>query len=341
MEASTGGSTGTSFKVYKTEECTELKNACALRSDFWTGWRYGEPIASVWGNPDYPRSFKERVKNKIFTPYFYLDTMVINKKTVLEFVSNWRKIKPTLLFGHAHSIFILAEFLENLKINLPTPKGIITTSMMLLDNERDFIEKIFHTKVFDRYGCEEVSLIASECECHEGYHLNIEHLIVEFLKKDGTEAKPGETGDIVVTDLINRAMPLIRYRVEDTGIPSDKKCSCGRGLPLMEKVTGRIADFLRREDGSLVAGISLIERTLTNISGIHQLQIIQESISEISLNIVKESNIFNDDTEKLLINELKEVLGDTIQYKCNYVSRIKQEKSGKYRFSISKIGKSM
>ncbi len=337
LSSKTGGSTGTSLKLKKTENCTELKNACALRSDHWTGWRSGEPIAAVWGNPDYPESIKEKLKNFLFTPYFFLDTMNICDSSVLEFAKNWKRIQPTLLFGHAHSIFVLSQFLEKLKISLIPPKGIITTSMMLLDNERLFIEKIFKSKIFDRYGCEEVSLIASECEKHEGYHLNIEHLIIEFVKKDGTDAKPGESGDIIVTDLLNKVMPMIRYKVEDVGMPSLKKCSCGRGLPLMEKITGRVADFIRKEDGGMVAGISLIERVLTNNKGIQQLQIIQNKMNELTLNIVKEKAEYSVETEQILIQELRSILGPNINCLPVYMERIKQEESGKYRFCISNV----
>ncbi len=337
FESKTGGSTGTSLRLFKTEECTELKNAIALRSNSWTGWQYGEPVAAVWGNPVYPVTFKEKLKNFLFTPFFYLDTMNINDEAVIAFSEEWKRIKPSQLYGHAHSIFVLAEILDRLKIQLSPPKGIITTSMMLLQNERTFIEKIIKAKVFDRYGCEEVSLIASECEKHEGYHLNIEHLIVEFIKEDGTDAAPGEPGDIIVTDLLNKAMPMIRYKVEDVGVPSARKCSCGRSFPLMEKVIGRTADFIQREDGSQVAGISLIERTLTKIQGIYQLQIIQDSLQDISLNIVREIDSFSDDTEKLLIDEIKKSIGNSVNINCKYVERIKQEESGKYRFCISKI----
>jgi phenylacetate-CoA ligase len=91
-------------------------------------------------------------------------------------------------------------------------KGIISTSMMLLPHERKVIEKVFQCKVTDRYGCEEVSLIGCECEMHEGMHMNIEHLVIEFVKDDGSYAVPGEPGNIVVTDLMNYAMPFIRYK---------------------------------------------------------------------------------------------------------------------------------
>src|SRR6185369_2132777 len=94
-------------------------------------------------------------------------------------------------------------------------------------------------------------------------------------------------GELVVTDLINRAQPLLRYRIEDVASWSTRPCPCGRGLPLMRSVVGRTADFLLRRDRSRVAGVSLVERTLTAFAGIGQMQIVQDSIDQLTLNIVR------------------------------------------------------
>jgi phenylacetate-CoA ligase len=335
-EFKTGGSTGTSLKLYITEECSELRNGCARRHDRWSGWEVGEPIAAVWGNPKLPYSLKEKIKNFLISPMIYLDTININNESIKNFAEEWDRIRPTLIFGHAHSIFILGLYIKKLSIKNIRPKGIISSSMMLFQNERDLIEQVFKTKVIDRYGCEEVSLIASECEKHEGMHLNIDHNFIEFIKADGNYARPGEEGKIVVTDLINKAMPFIRYQVGDIGIPSSHKCSCERGFPLMENVTGRVADFLIKKDGSHVAGVSLIEKTLTLIPGIVQMQIIQESINRFLINIVKNSS-FSDDNKVILLKQFKRVFGDDIEISLSFNEKILPEKSGKYRFSISKV----
>ena len=198
------------------------------------------------------------------------------------------------------------------------------------------IEAAFGCKVTDRYGSEEVSLIACECERHEGMHLNIEQLYIEFLRPDGTAAASGEEGKIVITDLLNRGMPFIRYRIEDVGVPSDRRCPCGRGMPLMERITGRVADYLKRRDGSLVAGVSLVERTLTAITGLEQLQVVQPSVDEIVLNVVRAPD-FSATTEQALLAEFRSVFGEGINIRTEYVERIPQERSGKYRFSICRI----
>ena len=334
QRAKTGGSTGKALELYFTEECSELRNACALRHNLWSGWKRGEPVAAIWGNPVFPGSFQEKLRQFIAEPpVVYLDTMAVSSGSVARFVGQWRQVKPTLIFGHAHSIFILTRAIEEMGIDDLRPRGIISSSMMLLPHERKKIEAVFRIKVTDRYGCEEVSLIASECEKHEGLHLNIEHLFIEFLRDDGMPTEPGEPGKIVVTDLMNRAMPFIRYQVEDMGVPTDRKCSCGRGLPLMESITGRVADFLIKKDGTRVAGVSLIENTLTRFPGLDQMQIIQNHLNEVLVRIVPGA-AFGDEVTLRLEEYFKEVFGREIKVKFSLVDVIQPEKSGKYRFSI-------
>ena len=336
ISAKTGGSTGKSLKIYFDKQCQEMRNAAAIRSDRWAGWDIGMKMAALWGNPPVADTLKKKIRKGLHDRVIYLDTMNINEKSMLDFIRYWYEYKPQIIFGHSHSIFIFAKFVQENKIKDIKPRGIISSSMMLLPKERATIEQVFSCKVTNRYGCEEVGLIACECEKHDGMHLNTDHLYIEFIKEDGIPAKAGEEGAIVITDLINHGMPLIRYRIEDVGVPADRKCSCGRGLPLMEKVAGRVADFLVRKDGSLVAGVSLVERTLTAIKGIEQMQIVQESTSEIVLNIVKMEG-YSQKSENDLMNEFLSVFGNNVKIKLHYVERIPQEQSGKYRFSICKI----
>ena len=131
-------------------------------------------------------------------------------------------------------------------------------------------------------------------------------------------------------------MPFIRYRIEDVGVPSDRTCSCGRGLPLMERVTGRVADYLKRRDGSLVAGVSLVERTLTAIPGIEQLQVVQPAVRR-SCSTSCGLRTLLPATEQALLTEFRAVFGAGIDIRPQYVERIPQERSGKYRFSICRV----
>ena len=337
MKFKTGGSTGKSLTVYSNMERFEKGLAAGLMCFRWAGWNIGEPMARVWGNPPLLKSKKEILKFYLLQPTIWLDTMNLNDSSMSDFIKKWAVINPTLLHGHAHSLFIFSGFLRRNNIKIK-PNGIISTSMVLLPSERTFIEETFLKKVTNLYGCEEVGLIACECEKNEGMHLNILNNFIEFIREDGSPASPGERGTILVTSLTNYAMPLIRYRIEDMGVPSSVQCSCGRGLPLMEKLTGRVADFLIKRNGSLVAGISLIERTLTKIPGIQQMQIIQNQIDNFHINIVKNDS-YCDTSQSDLIKEFQYVFGNLIKLDIHFVQNIKQELSGKYRFSICKINK--
>ena len=332
----TGGSTGVALTTYFDQGWLEPRSADALRSNQWAGYFHGMKVASLWGNPPVPKTFKQRMRALLLDRFVYLDTMDFSDRSVADFIERWRREGAEVLFGHAHSLYMLARYVIAHDIRDLRPRGIVSTSMMLLANERRVIEQAFACKVFDRYGSEEVGLIASECERHEGLHLSIEQLFIEFLRTDGTPAEPGEEGAIVITDLNNHGMPFIRYRIEDFGVPSTRACSCGRGMPLMERLTGRVADYLKRRDGSMVAGVSLVERTLTAIPGLEQLQIVQSAIDQIVLNVVRAPD-FSPETERALLAEFGAVFGAGVNVSVQYVERIPQERSGKYRFSICRI----
>jgi phenylacetate-CoA ligase len=335
-EHKTGGSTGVALTTYFDRDWLEIRTADALRSDQWAGAFHGMKVAALWGNPPVARSAKERLRRLLIDRFVFLDTIDLNQRSLAEFVAAWRRERPEVLFGHSHSLYMLARYLREQGVTDLRPAGIVSTSMMLVAHERALIEAVFGCRVTDRYGCEEVGLIGCECERHEGMHLDIEHLYIEFLREDGSPAAAGEGGAIVLTDLYNRGMPFIRYRIEDVGVWTERRCSCGRGLPLMERVTGRVADYLKRRDGSLVAGVSLVERTLTAIPGIEQLQIVQPSHEEIVLNVVRAAD-FSPASEAALLAEFRGVFGEGITFRTQFLERMPQERSGKYRFSICQV----
>jgi phenylacetate-CoA ligase len=262
--------------------------------------------------------------------------MNLTDASMAEFVAKWRGKQPTIMRGHSHSIFIFASYCLKQGVTDVRPTAIISSSMMLLPTERRIIEQAFGCKVTDLYGCEEVGLIASECERHEGMHLDAENVFVEIVDAEGRDAPPGTDGAIIVTSLIGKAMPIIRYRMGDMASLATRSCACGRTLPLLNNVAGRVADFLVRKDGSIVAGVSLVERTLTKFPGIAQMQLIQENVDELLVNIVKDGE-YGAETEAGLIDELKRSVGEHNSIRIEFVPRIPQERSGKYRFAISKV----
>jgi phenylacetate-CoA ligase len=208
--------------------------------------------------------------------------------------------------------------------------------MMLLDSEREVIESVLGVPVSNRYGCEEVGLIAAECEVHEGLHINAEHVVVEFVDHAGNPANPGEEASLILTDLNNYAMPLVRYEVGDMASYDNIACPCGRSYPLLRNLLGRTADYLLRSDGSRLSGISMVEKTLTAIDGLQQLQIIQLSVSEFELNAVIE-NDREASVRSQLERAIQDVFGGHVSVSVRQVPRLKRESNGKYRFAIRRF----
>jgi phenylacetate-CoA ligase len=338
----TSGSTGVSLEIFLDEESRQWKRACVLRSDEWTGWRFGEPVAKFWGNPEYrSRGFRGFLRNVLLDREFYLDTLHMDEETLARFAQLLWKKRPTLIFGHAHSVYLLAQYLESAGQAVHRPKGIITTAMVLHSWQRRTIEKVFGCAVTNRYGCEEVSLIACECEQHKGMHVNADSVYLEIMCADDTgelsrPARPGESGSVIVTDLTNRAMPSIRYQVGDVAAMSDRICACGRGLPLLERLEGREADYVVTPAGELISGISLTENFALHVPGVAQFQIIQETLRRFRFRIVRGREFGPGSLERLDALVARH-FGSEAEYRCEYLDNIPPEPSGKYRFCISRV----
>jgi len=227
------------------------------------------------------------------------------------------------------------------------PNGIISTAMPLHDYQRKAIEQALGTPVTNRYGCEEVSLIACQCERHQGLHVAAESVYVETASggRQPADSEPIQradarrspnTGPLLVTDLVNFAMPLIRYQIGDVATLSDTPCSCGRGLPVLEKVEGRDADYVVTPSGSLISGISLTENFAVLIKGAAQVQIIQETITHLRVRMVRDP-IWDAESERQIRDLVLKTFGPTMTYDLEFVDLIPQEPSGKYRFCVSKV----
>ena len=334
----TSGSTGVSVTVYRDEPCQQFKRGATLRCDEWTGWRLGERVAAIWGNPQIRTDWKGKLRrNLLDRTYVYLDTLKMNEQSMQVFAETLIAQRPSLLFGHAHSLYLFASFLRAKRPEARIrPKGVLSTCMVLHDFERELIASVFDCPVINRYGCEEVSLIASECRTGEGLHVNAECVYVELLDEQGEPCPPGKPGRVVVTDLHNRAMPMIRYEVGDMAVWADKPCSCGRTLPLLARIEGRVADYVLTKSGDYISGISLTENFAVKIPGVAQMQIVQEEIDRFTFNIVKGSDFCAESLE-VLAEQVENHFGAGTRYTTVYLDTIPQEPSGKYRFCISKV----
>jgi phenylacetate-CoA ligase len=331
----TGGSTSVPLQFYIDKDSNGRKNACTWRHNRWAGWDIGDKTAMVWGATDFRSDWNTWLRNTLMHRSVALDTLRLSPETMHAFAKQMRAFRPKVVFGHSHSIYMLAAFLLRHGYSAPSVKTVVSTSTVLTQTERQLIEEVFQCRVFDRYGCEEVSLIASECECHTGLHLNSDHLLVEFLV-DGCPASRGECGEIHVTDLTNFAMPFIRYRVEDAGTPTDRLCPCGRGLPLMEKVQGRVADFIVTPEGRVIFGVSILDNFTAKFLSLEQVQIVQERIDHLTFRIVRADD-FSESSFAAFRAAIPKFFGPSMRSDFEFVNEIPRERNGKYRFTISHV----
>lgn len=332
----TSGSTGVSLMLHMDEMSRQWKRACTIRHDMWSGWRMGDSVGAVWGNPDAAKNWRCWLRNKLLLRHIPLDTLRMDDAAMSHFNSLLIKHRPTALFGHAHSLYLFARYVSKHGLKTVRPRGIISTAMVLHDFERACIEDVFQAKVFNRYGCEEVSLIASECEAHEGLHTNCDTLVVEVVGPDGKPVPNGVPGAVVVTDMTNLAMPVIRYKVGDMATLKDSPCSCGKSYPLLASLEGRIADYVRTPGGEYISGISLTENFAMQLAGVKQLQIVQERIDFLRFRVVLEQGDASSGLESLP-ELVRKRFGNAMGHEVERVDSIQSERSGKYRFCISKL----
>lgn len=214
----------------------ELRHAANMRADEWCGWKMGQPIAVVGHGPPALATLKSRIRARFKDRFLYLDARKLDRPAIDRFCAGWRELRPTLLSGPASMLRVLAEDLLSRGHEL-RPVAIVVTDAHLQRADRAFIEMVFSARVHHQYRRDEVGLIGCECEVRDGLHLNAENMIVEFVRQDDTPCSPGERGRIVVTELINLGLPMIRYDTGHWGQPADRACACGRRLPLLTSLS--------------------------------------------------------------------------------------------------------
>ena len=214
-------------------------------------------------------------------------------------------------------------------------KAVFTSSETLLDQQREAIEKAFSCKLFDFFGLAERVFFATECEAHDGHHINMDFGITEILKQNNEPAAPGELGRIVATGLYNYTMPLIRYQTTDVTVIKSKICTCGREFPLMENVTTKDEDIIVTRDGRYVSS-SILTHPFKPLHTIYESQIVQETKEQIIVKIVRLPDYDEKDSD-YIVKELKKRVGDDMQINIEFVDHIPRTKAGKFRWVISKI----
>jgi phenylacetate-CoA ligase len=337
------GGTGDQIKFYITKEQFSWETAAEFRAYGWAGYRFGDRCLVFWGSPiDLARhaSIIKRFASKLERTVV-LNTYVLSDEVLGRYARLMERFNPEIVRGYASSVYMMARYMLKESINRVRPRAVITSAEILLDYMRKTIEEAFGCPVFDYYGSREIGAIASECEMHSGYHISAENVVLEFVR-DGEHVAAGEDGVILVTSLRNYGMPFIRYAIGDVGKPSDDVCSCGRGLPLMKTIEGRVSQFMAVYDKQLghvipvsTAGPGLIGGILMYVP-IESFRIIQESLDRIVIKAVKGKGYSQRHTH-LIVSHVRKFLGDNIRVEVEFVDYLPPLPSGKRSVFISKV----
>jgi phenylacetate-CoA ligase len=333
----TGGSTGTPISFFLSRDRKCSRTAMAFRHNRWAGWEIGDKVAYVWGAPtDIPESsLKRRLRNVLMDRSLYLNAGHITETKLREFHADLLKFRPKIIQGYARTLALLARFVRSNTLSQFQPQAIVTSAEVLTQSDREIIEEVFGCRVFNRYGSREVSVVASECSKHDGMHIAAEGLYVEVVRRKNS-LQAGEVGSILVTDLLNFAMPLVRYRIGDMGSLDATPCPCGRGLPRLQSVEGRVTDFLVGTDGRLVSGVFLATYVLAQCPGLGTVQAWQERPDRVLYRVTarpEQAGIKQD--LDFLQSETKRHLGSDITVDFEFVDELAPSASGKFLFCRS------
>jgi phenylacetate-CoA ligase len=340
LKVTTSGSTGEPFVCFVDRAQLEFRWAATLRSMEWTGWRFGDRQLRLWhqtigmSKTQVVREFADAMlSRRKFIPAYEM-----SDETLRKFIAAIEEFEPVLLDGYAESFNFLAKYLQEhggMKIR---PKGIISSAQTLPEGSRKAIEEAFGCKVFDKYGSREFSGIAYECEAHVGHHVVGEGYIVEVLK-DGQPAAPGEIGEVVITDLNNYCLPFIRYRIGDLAeaLDSNETCACGRGLPRIGKIEGRVQSIIIGSRGQYVPGTFFAHLLKDYDHSIRQFQIVQTDRGAITFKVVKGKR-YSDETLAEVLRVLHQFLGEDMKIDVDFVDNIDMVRTGKRLATVSKLG---
>jgi phenylacetate-CoA ligase len=273
----------------------------------WQSW-----MSLAMGNP----------REVYLNPYEYSD------HEMRRFVERLVRFQPDVLLGYTNSLYFLAKHVQAAGIRSIRPRGIICGGEPLHPEGRLLLESVFHSKVFLRYGSREADIIASECQ-HGRMHVNDDNLLVELL------TDPGEVfGKVLVTDLWNFAMPLIRYDLEDFASWADGTCPCGRGLSILAGIEGRRSEMFRTQDGRMVSGLWFTS-FMREIPELKRYQVHQTGYRTFRIRIVTDPNLPPEEVLRPAISQIRSRFGEDTSIEIIRETEIKQVGTGKFRFLIS------
>ena len=357
IRSTTSGSTGEPVTILRDRHAQGIASASGLRFRKWAGHDVGEKSARIWGRVI---ELDETATKKDESPAFSLGGMKMGIKQKLgnaidptvtlsaydtmsqevmeEFFVRIKRIKVTVLVGYVSAVYFFAEFVNENHQGEITLKAVRTVSEVLYEHQKKAMEKAFQCPVFNVYGAREFVLMASECSFHRGLHMNAENLYVEVLNSVGRPVPNGESGEIAITDLNNYAMPLIRYLIGDQGTLSGGVCPCGRGLPMIKEITGRVVDMISVSDGNFLHGTIFVGYMHNFAAEVERFRVVQRKQGEADL-YLKLYSPLTAERFGVLKRSLQEIMHNQLSITIHVVEELPIDISGKYRYVISDVHK--
>ena len=341
----TSGSTGIPLGLYIERKTNQVVMAFEWREWNWMGYKFGDRCAVLRGNvvkreENGQKAWWEYDKAN---NYLILSTYDMTDYNLPYYARKIEEFKPRVIQGYPSALDILTRFIRDNNLTVNAQGNIIaisTSSENLYPAQRQMIEETFKCRVFDKYGNSEQVTILGECERHEGYHDFMEYSYTEILDEDANPVtEDGIVGEIVGTAFTNYAMPFIRYKTGDLVEYTTHRCSCGRQLPLVKRIEGRVQDFIIDKNGGLMSLSGLRSRILRDLqlSTLREFQFLQETLGELTIRAVKNHSCSDEKAEAYILDIFSKRLRGRCKLKVKFVEHIPRTQRGKFKFLIQKL----
>lgn len=337
IKKATGGSTGQPFRFELNTDSNTRREAIMWRGYGWLGAGLGEKTLYLWGADIGQPTKLKALKNNLYHAFYnrkMLNSFAMNSNNMGEYVDNINSYRPKALVSYVNPLYELAKYILDNKLSVFSPETILTGAEPLHDFQREVIEQAFNCNVYNTFGCREFMLMSAECKEHKSLHINIDHLVVETISDDGL-AITGESGDLVVTDLYNYGMPLIRYLNGDRATLVNSPCACNNPLPIMKSIDGRKLDIIKTPSGKKIPG-ELFPHLFKEFVGITRFQVKQSKIDELNIAMIVSCELSAGDQQKIK-DEINKYAEGELTLHLNFVEDIPLTVSGKHRVTICEV----
>jgi phenylacetate-CoA ligase len=327
----TSGSTGEPLRAATTDAAIFVQHALVLRSQLWYGmdFRRKHAFLSMSGQPGCFTHWGPPANAVFRTGPSALSRATDDFGAQLDWICSE---EPAYLKAHA---FTIRAVLEDSRRSGNVPQGIkaiIAYGEMLPHGTRELARDLWNAGLYDVYSASEIGSIAFQCPDHTGLHVQNEHVYVEVLNDDGSPCAPGESGRVIVTDLHNFAMPLIRYDLRDHARLAGP-CPCGRGLPVIEEILGRSGQVALDPTGRRFLG-HLNLGFWTTVAPIMQKQVVQHTPSRLEVRYVAQRPLSTDEQAEIT-RHIRVAMRYDYEIAFTQVARIARNAGGKFDEFVS------